>query len=268
MADVFTLGLDVGSAASKCLILKNGSETVSHAVASSGAGTSGPARALAAALTSAGLARSDIALVTATGYGRATVEGADFAVSELSCHALGAAANLGGVRTVIDIGGQDAKALSLDAEGRLRNFIMNDKCAAGTGRFLEVMARVLELEPDNLEALDARADGVIPISSTCTVFAESEVISQLSRGAGIPELVAGIHESVAVRAAALVKRLGVTEPVMMCGGVALNGGVVRALERELGVALCVPPLPQLNGAYGAALYAFQKLNNKQKGDTI
>ncbi|MCD7792095.1 MAG: acyl-CoA dehydratase activase [Oscillospiraceae bacterium] len=263
MADVYTMGVDLGSTASKCIILKNGAETVGSAVIPSGAGTSGPDRALAAALASAGLTRADIAAVTATGYGRESLDGADWSVSELSCHALGAARECPGVMTVIDIGGQDAKVLTLSAEGRLENFIMNDKCAAGTGRFLDVMARVLETEADKLEALDAAAEGIVPISSTCTVFAESEVISQLSRRAPIPDIVAGIHRSVAVRTASLARRAGVHEPVLMTGGVARNGGVVRALERELGVSIGVPPAPQLCGALGAAIYGWNKLNKNK-----
>ena len=261
-ADRFTMGVDVGSTTSKCVVLKNGAEVVGTALVTAGTGTSGPGRALAAALGDAGLARAEIECLTATGYGRNTFEGADRVMSELSCHAIGAAALCPGTRTVIDIGGQDAKVLRLDARGRLENFVMNDKCAAGTGRFLEVMARVLELEPAQLEEMDARAKGVVPVSSTCTVFAESEVISQLARNVDLCDLVAGIHASVAVRTASLVRRLGMLEPVTMTGGVARNGGVVRALERELGTEIRVPPAAQLAGAYGAALSGWNQGNER------
>ena len=259
MADVYTLGVDVGSTTSKCLILKNGSEIAASALVPAGTGTSGPGRALAAALSEAGLAREDLAAVTATGYGRASFDcGADFTVSELSCHALGAAALLPGVRTVVDIGGQDAKVLRIGSGGRLESFLMNDKCAAGTGRFLEVMARVLEKDVSELAEMDAKAAGRVNISSTCTVFAESEVISQLAKNVDLHDLVAGIHASVAVRSAGLVRRLGAVPLLGMTGGVARNAGVVRALERELGAPIAVSPLSQLAGAYGAALYGFQK----------
>ena len=257
-ADIFTMGVDVGSTASKCLILKNGQEIAGSAVVPAATGTRGPGRAVAAALAEAGIGREDVAFVTATGYGRNTFPGADAVVSELSCHAAGAHALFPEARTVIDIGGQDAKVLRLDPEGRLETFVMNDKCAAGTGRFLEVMARVLELEVGELGAHDAAAARAAEISSTCTVFAESEVISQLAAGEEIDAVVAGIHNSVAVRTASLIRRLGLTEPAVMTGGVARNGGVRRALEQELGIRLLVSPLCQLNGAYGAAIHGRKK----------
>ena len=259
MAETLTLGMDVGSTTSKCLILGDGKEILASAVVPAGAGTSGPRRALEEALEQAGLQREEIAAVTATGYGRGNFPGADWVVSELSCHALGARALDGEARTVIDIGGQDAKALRLGPDGQLLGFLMNDKCAAGTGRFLEVMARVLEKEVSDLAEMDERADGVVPISSTCTVFAESEVISRLAGGADLCQLVKGIHRSVAVRTASLVRRLGVEAPVAMTGGVARNAGVVRALEAELDTAIRVSPLSQLAGALGAALHGWKKL---------
>jgi predicted CoA-substrate-specific enzyme activase len=263
MGDVLTLGMDVGSTTSKCLILRGGEEIVSSALIPAGTGTSGPRRAFEEALEKAGASRGEIAAVTATGYGRATFPGADYVVSELSCHALGAHALDGEAKTVIDIGGQDAKALRLGPEGKLLSFLMNDKCAAGTGRFLEVMARVLEKEVPDLAEMDERAAGVVPISSTCTVFAESEVISQLAKGADLCDLVKGIHMSVAVRTAALARRLGVEAPVAMTGGVARNAGVVRALEKELGTSIRVSPLAQLAGALGAAIYGWKKRRDSE-----
>ena len=263
-AEVFTMGVDVGSTASKCVILKNGGELAGSAAVAAGTGTSGPARAVAAALQAAGIGRGEIAFLTATGYGRNSFDGADGVVSELSCHAIGAHAAFPEARTVIDIGGQDAKALHLDENGRLQDFVMNDKCAAGTGRFLDVMARVLELDVSALKDYDARATEAISISSTCTVFAESEVISQLARNADLCALVAGIHNSVAVRAASLLRRLGLTEPLVMTGGVARNGGVVRALRQELGTDVLVSPLCQLNGAYGAALHAWKQVKEENR----
>ena len=259
MADVLTLGIDIGSTTSKCVILKNGTEVLSSAVIPAGTGTTGPARALAAALEGAGVQRADLAAATATGYGRAGFDGADYVVSELSCHAIGAHVLCPDARTVIDIGGQDAKVLRLGETGRLENFLMNDKCAAGTGRFLEVMARVLELDVSQLAEMDERAENIVPVSSTCTVFAESEVISQLAKNVNLCDLVAGIHASVAVRTAGLVRRLGLLAPVAMTGGVAQNAGVVRALEKELNTNISVSPMTQLAGAYGAAVYGYQKI---------
>lgn len=258
MADIYTLGIDVGSTTSKCLILKNGSEIIAYELISAGTGTSGPGRALSGALEKAGISREQLSSVTATGYGRNSFDGADYLVSELSCHSLGAAALMPGVRTVIDIGGQDAKVMHISADGKLESFLMNDKCAAGTGRFLEVMARILEKDVSELAEMDAKATGCVNISSTCTVFAESEVISQLAKNVDLHDLVAGIHASVAVRTAGLVRRLGVTEPVGMTGGVAQNTGVVRALEKELNTTIAVSSMAQLAGAYGAALYGWNK----------
>lgn len=266
MADIFTMGIDIGSTASKCLVLKNGTEIVSKVVIPVGTGTSGPSRAYTGALEAASLSEDAISVKVATGYGRNTFEAADFRVSELSCHAIGAVTSCPGVRTVIDIGGQDAKALSIAENGTLENFIMNDKCAAGTGRFIEVMARVLELDVSELGERDSLSVTPAKISSTCTVFAESEVISQLSSGAPINDIVAGIHNCVAVRAASIIKRLGLVPPVYMTGGVAQNRGVVRALQEQLGVSITVSPLAQFNGAYGAAIYGYKQVLKQQESE--
>ena len=161
---------------------------------------------------------------------------------------------------MIDIGGQDAKVVSLDAQGRMASFVMNDKCAAGTGRFLDVMAGILKRDVDELGGLAAQAAAPAAISSTCTVFAESEVISQLANGVPVPDVVAGICRSVAVRVAALARRSGVKEAVFMSGGVARNAGVRKALEDDLGVTLHTSELSQLAGALGAAIYGFQKMS--------
>lgn len=258
MADSFTLGIDVGSTTSKCVILKNGADIVSSSLIAAGTGTSGPFRALSAALEQAGMLRDDMSAVTATGYGRNSFSGADFVVSELSCHAIGAHKLDPTARTVIDIGGQDAKVLHIGDNGRMESFLMNDKCAAGTGRFLEVMARVMEKDVSELAELDERASGAVTISSTCAVFAESEVISQLAGNVNLCDLAAGIHVSVAVRTAGLVRRLGIAPPVCMTGGVARNAGLVRALEKELNTKISVSPLAQLAGALGAAIYGWNR----------
>ena len=259
---MLTMGVDIGSASSKCLLLSGTTNIIAQAVIPSGTGTSGPCRAVEAALSSAEVGAEQISGVVSTGYGRNTYEGADVSISELTCHAKGASWILPGVRTVIDIGGQDVKALSLGESGNLINFVMNDKCAAGTGRFLDVMAQVLELDVSELAELDAKADGIVPVSSTCVVFAESEVISHLATKAPIPNLIAGIHQSAASRASSLMKRIGITEPVLMTGGVANNAGVVRALERLLGVRIRTSPYSQIAGALGAALIAWERNTNR------
>ena len=242
MSEIFTLGIDVGSTASKCIILKDGKEIVGKSLIDVGAGTSGPNRAIEAVLEDAGLKKEDMAFTLATGYGRTSLmDGiADKQMSELSCHAKGAYFLFPKVHTVIDIGGQDVKVLRVE-DGVMTNFQMNDKCAAGTGR----------------GRLGAMSKKQVGISSTCTVFAESEVISQLSMGTDKCDIIAGIHRSVAHRVTGLAHRIGVVPDVVMTGGVAQNQGVVDALEAELGVKIYTSPLTQYNGALGAALMAYQ-----------
>ncbi|WP_297392884.1 acyl-CoA dehydratase activase [uncultured Peptoniphilus sp.] len=255
---IYTMGVDIGSTASKSIILKDGKEIISTSVIDVGAGTSGPSRTISETLKNANMKREDISYVMATGYGRSALEEADFQMSELSCHAKGAYFLFPNVRTIIDIGGQDAKALKIGDNGMLENFVMNDKCAAGTGRFLDVIAKVLEVDVSKLEELDKLSTKDVSISSTCTVFAESEVISQLASGTKIEDIVKGIHDSIAARVGSLAKRVGLNDDVVFTGGVALNKGMVRALEENTGHKIHTSPLCQLNGALGAALFGYQK----------
>ena len=230
-------------------------EILGQAVINTGTGTQGPEKAVAAALAEAGLTREAIKTSVVTGYGRITYQQADKQITEISCHAKGIAFLMPGARTVIDIGGQDAKVIKLDDNGRVENFVMNEKCAAGTGRFLEVMARILDCGIENLAALSEQATEEIIISNTCTVFAESEVISQLAAGARRENVAKGAHKAVAKRVAGLGSRMGIRPQVVMTGGVALNRGVVKALEQEIGETITVAHDPQMIGAVGAALYA-------------
>lgn len=251
---MYTLGIDIGSTTSKCVLLEDGVRITADALVQAGTGTDGPRRAVNELLLKAGISREEISRTVATGYGRKRCEGADVQVSELTCHALGSHFLFPEARTVIDIGGQDAKVLTLNEKGRLVSFQMNDKCAAGTGRFLDVMAHILQLDISQLEEEYKKADAPAAISSTCTVFAESEVISQLSNGVSIPNVTAGICDSVAARVSALAKREGIKGAVCMSGGVARNGGVRDALGKALGVEILYSPYAQLTGALGAALY--------------
>ncbi len=260
METIYTLGIDIGSTASKCVMLADGKELVAKSLVAVGAGTSGPQRAIDAVLEAAGKTREDMAFVLATGYGRNSLEGfADHQMSELSCHAKGAAFLFPQVRTVVDIGGQDVKILRVE-NGAMTNCQMNDKCAAGTGRFLDVMARVLEVDVNDLGTLGAKSTKDVAISSTCTVFAESEVISQLAQGTDKCDIINGIHRSVAGRVAGLAHRVGVQDDVVMTGGVAQNSGVVNALQEQLGHTIHTSPLTQYVGALGAALFAYKKCN--------
>ena len=255
----YYLGIDVGSTASKCVIVDASGEIAARGLHPTGAGTAGPRACIDVALSQAGLdSADDVAASCATGYGRRLETWADMQVSELSCHAAGAVRLFEGVRTVIDIGGQDAKVLSINPDGKLADFVMNDKCAAGTGRFLDVMAGVFGCTVADLSGLDRQSAEVAAISSTCTVFAESEVISKLAAGTPIPDIVAGVHESVVERTLGLAKRAGITPNVAMTGGVALNDSLRERLERRMGLPITTSPLAQFVGAYGAALHACGK----------
>lgn len=254
MSNSIVMGVDIGSTSCKAAVM-DGNTILGKIVIPTGTGTSGPKRVVAAVLDLAGLKPEDIQKTVATGYGRIQFTEADKQISEISCHGRGIHFLMPKVRTIIDIGGQDAKAIRLNDKGKVFNFVMNDKCAAGTGRFLDVIARVLELKTEELAEYSAKATEAVSISSTCTVFAESEVISHLSSGIPLENIVRGIHDSVARRVSGLAQRMGVVEEVAMSGGVALNAGVVTAMSQQLGLPVHVHPDCQLAGAIGAALYA-------------
>ena len=209
---MLTLGIDIGSTTSKCAILRDGTELLATSLVVAGIGTAGADQAVREVLESAGIDACALDASAVTGYGRHAWQGADYESSELSCHALGARFVFPEVRSIIDIGGQDAKVICLDAAGRMSSFLMNDKCAAGTGRFLDVMAGILQLPVSELGAEAAKSASPASVSSTCTVFAESEVISQLSSGARREDVVAGICRSVAVRTAGLARRQALCAP--------------------------------------------------------
>lgn len=267
MNKIYTMGIDIGSTSCKCVILSEGETVEATETVSLGAGTKGTEMVLEQTLNKAGLTQKDMAAIVATGYGRNSYEGADKTVSELSCHAKGGCYLFhGNVKTIIDIGGQDAKVLRLDDNCQLLNFVMNDKCAAGTGRFLEVMARVLDVKLEELGAMDAESTERAQISSTCTVFAESEVISSLAKNIDVKSIIRGIHYSVASRVAGQARRVGVADPVVMTGGVSRNRGVVRALEEELKTTIAVSEDSQIAGALGAAIFAYEHYIKQMKGE--
>lgn len=261
---MYTLGIDIGSTTSKCVILEDGKKIVGKTLLVGGMGTDSPNNAMQHVLEESSLKLDDMAKTIVTGYGRKNFGIGDGEVSELTCHALGGRFIFPELRTVIDIGGQDAKIIVLTESGRMSDFVMNDKCAAGTGRFLDVMATILQMDINDFDAWAAKSEKPASISSTCTVFAESEVISQLANGVKREDLIAGICESVASRVAGLARRAGVTPQVCMSGGVAKNGAVRRALEKELGVDISVDPLAQYFGAIGAALYAYRQAQKEEK----
>ncbi|MBU2547810.1 MAG: 2-hydroxyglutaryl-CoA dehydratase [Proteobacteria bacterium] len=256
----YAAGVDIGSLTAKSVIVDRDCHVVAYRVVQGLiVDEAAASESLSLALAEAGLDRSDIGCLVTTGYGRSMVGFGDRNVTEISCHARGAHFLFPGVRTVMDIGGQDSKVISLSPDGGVGNFAMNDKCAAGTGRFLEVMAQALDLPISEMGPLSLRSEAPASISSICTVFAESEVISLKARGRSRLDIVAGIHEAIGRRMHSLVKQVGMGRPVAMSGGVAKNVGVVRVLERLMGTDILRPPEPQIVGALGAALFAREAL---------
>ena len=255
---ILTMGVDLGSITAKAVILQDGCQVLAERVVKDGMVGGGAEKAVAEALAVAGVTQGEIAYIVATGYGRVIFAEANEEMSEIGCHGKGAFFQEPAARIVIDIGGQDFKVIKLGAGGRVLNFVMNEKCAAGTGRFLEVMAQALGHPVSELAQIGSQATGKVAISSTCTVFAESEVISHLAADKKVADIVAGIHESIARRIAGLAQRLPLEDKILVTGGVAQNQGVVAALAERLGREMFVPRFPQSNGALGAALYAFEK----------
>lgn len=250
-----TAGIDIGSITAKAAIVEDGGILGTKIIFTGYNAEAAGVKVYEDLLSESGLDTSSIAKIVSTGYGRNSVKFADKTFTEIMAHAAGAYLLNPKIRTIIDIGGQDSKAIALDEKGKVRNFVMNDKCAAGTGRFLEVMARALEVNLDEFGAMSLQSKLPSKISSLCTVFAESEVISLIARGEKRPDIIAGIHESIAARVSSMLARVGVAEPVMITGGVARNAGVVDALERKLGVKIAVSSYAQVNGAIGAAILA-------------
>jgi predicted CoA-substrate-specific enzyme activase len=253
-------GLDIGSTAIKVALVDDNAALAGVRVTASGSLFHRNAKeALADLLDKLSLQPEAVRYLIATGYGRKLFKEADDSISEITANAIGAheaGKSFGGVQTIINIGGQDSKAIHIDDEGSVANFAMNDKCAAGTGRFLDVAARNLEIDLEELGDYHFNATSApLSINSTCTVFAESEIIGLLANGHGKGEIVAGIHYSIAKRTARLAKRVGIGERVYFDGGPALNKGLVAALQDELQREILVPEHPQTTTAYGAAILA-------------
>jgi predicted CoA-substrate-specific enzyme activase len=252
---MITVGIDVGSITAKAAVVRDGAVIADKLILTGYNARHAGENVFESIMKETGIDPASVAKIISTGYGRNSVMIADKAVTEITCHAAGAHYLNPDVRSVIDIGGQDSKAIALDENGNVKDFAMNDKCAAGTGRFLEVMAKALEVDLDNFGSFSLSADQPSKISSLCTVFAESEVISLISKGEKRENIIAGIHESIAARVAAMANRTGLRPPIMMTGGVAKNVGVVKALEKKIGQPIEVSPQSQLTGAIGAALMA-------------
>ena len=250
------LGVDLGSTTAKVVVLDDdGALRAAEVVQMGAVSRAGCARAMERALSSAGIGRDDVTTAIATGYGRRLVPDVDRTFTEITCHGRGAAALSPGTRLVVDIGGQDSKAIAVDDDGIVENFAMNDRCASGTGRFFEVLARAIECELDELAGLALSGEKVLEVSSMCATFAETELISLLAQGEAREDIAASVHRAVAARTLGLVAQVGRRAPVVMTGGVARNAAAVRFLAEALGEEITVPSAPQITGAYGAALLA-------------
>ncbi len=264
----FFLGIDIGSLSCDGVLIDVHGNLLAAAVVPTGArNLEAIARVQREVLDAAGLEKAAVQATVSTGYGRDRVDGRLAAVTEITCHARGIQSLFPDTDILIDIGGQDSKAILLDRQGGVKDFAMNDKCAAGTGRFLEAMARALQVDITELGDLDRGARENLTLSSMCTVFAESEVVSLIAKGTETREIVAGLNRAIASRTASLVKRVGGEVDalnVAMSGGVARNGGVVRALAEQLGRPLSVPEKPDTVGALGAALIARQRFQGMQR----
>ncbi len=252
---MYIMGIDSGSTSTNAVIINEKKEILSWAVVRTGAKSGESAELiLQEILKKAQLKREDLTRIVSTGYGRVSIPFADQNVTEISCHGKGAHFLNPAVRTILDIGGQDSKAIRLNEHGDVTDFVMNDKCAAGTGRFLEMMARTLEIGIDELGPISLRAKENIEISSMCSVFAESEVISLIAQNKDTADIAHGIHKAIAGKAVSLMKRVNPEKEFMMTGGVAKNPGVVKALEEQLGASLYIYEQPEIVGALGAALF--------------
>lgn len=263
---VLVAGVDVGSTQAKGVVLDGNGHIVGRALVDMEQNMStAAAEVFERALADAGALRSDISRTVATGYGRYRVEFGDAQVTEIGCHARGAVAVFPGTRTVLDIGGQDTKAIRSTDSGEVETFAMNDKCAAGTGRFLGACSLALEVPLSELGALAMCSTAPVAISTTCTVFAESEIIGHIAKGRSAEDVVMGMHYSVAKRCASLVRRVGLVPEVTFTGGVSRNKAMVLLLQEILGTELHVSPDSQHMGALGAALFALDQLHPSRPG---
>jgi predicted CoA-substrate-specific enzyme activase len=252
------LGVDLGSTTAKAVVTDGSGTILAASTVQMGAVSQrGMQRAVDAALAEAGVSADGLDGTVATGYGRRLVPGAGRTFTEITCHARGTAAMCPGVRLVIDIGGQDSKAITVDESGLVDDFAMNDRCASGTGRFYEVLARALECDLNELADLALRGTRDLEVSSMCATFAETEIISLLAQGLPASDIASSVHRAVAARTLALVAQVGKRTPVVLTGGVARNRAAVRFLAEALDLDVQVPERPQITGAYGAALLAME-----------
>jgi predicted CoA-substrate-specific enzyme activase len=256
---IYTAGIDVGSTQTKGVIINGKREIVARVLIDTGAFVTRAAeRCFEEALKQSGLRREEVAYVVGTGYGRYKVKFGDAQITEISCHARGASFIYPNTRTVIDMGGQDAKGIKVGEGGEVKDFVMNDKCAAGTGRFLGNSAEVLSLPLDDIGKISLQAKNPVRLTTVCTVFVESDIMSYLAQGKKVEDILGGVHSAIAARTISLVRRVGIEEEVTFTGGVSLNIGMVQALENKLGMKINVSPESHYMGALGAGILALER----------
>ena len=263
----FVMGIDFGSTTAKTVILDLQGNVVASNVAHMGAVSGeGVKSSIEGALQQAGITQADVGRTVSTGYGRRMLDIADKNYTEITCHARGAVAMVPDARLVIDIGGQDSKVIAVDANGLVAQFAMNDRCAAGTGKFLEVLARAMQIELQDMGTIALDAKEELKISSMCATFAETEVISLLAEGNTKPNVLGAVHAAIANRTMGLVGRVGKKGPVVMTGGVAKNPAAVHHIQKALGMPIHLPETPQTAGALGAALLALDDYRAEHKDE--
>ena len=256
---IYAAGIDVGSTQTKSVIVNDKLEIVARSLIDTGANvTKAGERGFTDALKTSGIRREEVVYVVGTGYGRYKVTFGDTQITEISCHAKGASYLFPATRTVIDMGGQDAKGIKVGEGGDVKDFVMNDKCAAGTGRFLAQAAEALALPLDDIGEISLRAKNPVRLTTVCTVFVESDIISYLAQGKKIEDILGGVHSAIAARTISLVRRVGIEAEVTFTGGVSRNTGMVRALEDKLGMKLNVSPDSHFVGALGASIFALER----------
>lgn len=263
----FVMGIDFGSTTSKTVILDLAGRMVASAIAHKGSvSNDGAMISMRDALAQAGITEKDIARAVSTGYGRRMLDIADKSYTEITCHARGAVHLIPTARLVIDIGGQDSKVIAVDPNGLVSQFAMNDRCAAGTGKFLEALARAVNVPLEEMGPMAMTARDKLSISNMCATFAETEVVALLAEGKSKNEVLGAVHAAIASRTVGLVARVGKREPCVMTGGVAKNVAAVHHIEAALGIKLCIPPDPQIAGALGAALFALDEITAPAEAD--
>jgi predicted CoA-substrate-specific enzyme activase len=280
---MLTMGLDIGSRSAKCVILQDG-ELLTYGKIETGPDSAKTAYAAVDAaihrrselwgenrlqlpdVDTTHLSVEDMACIVATGYGRAVVPFAHASLTEISCHGRGAHWFVPGVSTILDMGGQDCKAIRVNERGEVTNFVMNDKCAGGTGRFMEIIAEVLQVPLFEIGELSLTSTTDVPFSKTCAVFAKSEAVAFMRQGMAKPDILNGLHEAISKRVLALLKSVGIRDKFVITGGIARNVGVVARIgEKVGGIEVNIPPEPMIVGALGAALFAFDRASKKADG---